>query len=179
MSASKGWNLAGVKAAVAVAGPDAVDDIARMPEEVGHGASHLGVIAHSAALREGGAWLDGLLAGLDDNRRLLGDLLARLLPGIGYRPPQGTYLVWLDCRPLGLDDPPEAASAARGLVTSLTGPAALFLERARVALSSGPAFGTGGSGHVRMNIGTTPEVITEAVHRMAAALSAPPESARS
>ena len=178
MSASKGWNLAGLKAAVAIAGPGAVDDIARMPEEVGHGASHLGVIAHSAALREGAAWLDALLAGLDDNRRLLAELLARHLPGIGYRPPPGTYLVWLDCRPLGLDDPPEA-SGARGLVTSLTGPAALFLERGGVALSSGPAFGTGGSGHVRMNIATSPEVITEAVSRMAAALSSGSGSAGS
>src|SRR4051794_24923098 len=80
MSASKGWNLAGLKAALAVAGPGAAADLARLPEEVGHGPSHVGVIAHTAALREGVPWLDALLAGLDDNRRLLADLLAEHLP---------------------------------------------------------------------------------------------------
>ena len=45
MSASKGWNLAGLKAALAIAGPDAASDLARLPEEVSHGPSHLGIIA--------------------------------------------------------------------------------------------------------------------------------------
>jgi cystathionine beta-lyase len=170
MSASKGWNLAGLKAALAVAGPAAADDIRRMPEEVSHGPSHLGVIAHTAALREGGEWLGALIGGLDDNRRLLADLLAEHLPGVGYAPPQGTYLAWLDCRRLGLDDdsagPPRQGSTAVG-----AGPAAVFLERGRVALSPGPAFGTGGSGHVRMNLATSPQLLTEAVRRMAAAVA--------
>ncbi|HEY3480945.1 MAG TPA: aminotransferase class I/II-fold pyridoxal phosphate-dependent enzyme, partial [Streptomyces sp.] len=53
MSATKGWNLAGIKAALAVAGPEAAADLRRLPEEVHHGASHLGVIAHTAAYRDG------------------------------------------------------------------------------------------------------------------------------
>lgn len=68
MSASKGWNLAGLKAALAVAGPEAAADLARMPEEVGHGASYLGVIAHTAAFQHGDSWLDALLGGLENNR---------------------------------------------------------------------------------------------------------------
>jgi cysteine-S-conjugate beta-lyase len=80
MSASKAWNLAGLKAALVVAGPAADEDLARMPEEVSHGPSHLAIIGHTAALRDGGGWLDALLAGLDDNRRLLADLLARYIP---------------------------------------------------------------------------------------------------
>ncbi|MFK3985093.1 MalY/PatB family protein [Micromonospora sp. NPDC050397] len=153
-SASKAWNLAGLKAAVAVAGPDAAADLARMPPEVADGPSHLGVIAHTAALRHGGAWLDNLLTGLDDNRRLLGELLARRLPQVRYRSPEGTYLAWLDCRALDLPgDPAEA-----------------FLERGRVALVPGPDFGTGGAGHVRLNLATSPELITEAVRRMAEAV---------
>ncbi|KRD19355.1 MULTISPECIES: MalY/PatB family protein [unclassified Streptomyces] len=154
MSASKGWNLAGLKAALAIAGPDAAADLARMPEEVGHGPSHVGVLAHTAALSEGTAWLDALLAGLDDNRRLLAALLAEHLPGVGYRPGGATYLAWLDCRALGLGDDP----------------AAVFLERGRVALSPGPDFGTGGAGHVRLNLATSPEILTEAVRRMASAV---------
>ncbi|MFE0192681.1 MalY/PatB family protein [Streptomyces sp. NPDC058989] len=152
MSATKAWNLAGLKAALALAGPAAAEDLARVPEEVGHGPSHLGVIAHTAALRDGGGWLDALCAGLDDNRRLLADLLAEHLPAVRYRPAPGTCLAWLDCRRLGLGDDP----------------AAVFLARGRVALSPGPDFGTGGAGHVRLNLATSPEVLTEAVRRMAA-----------
>nr|WSY49518.1 aminotransferase class I/II-fold pyridoxal phosphate-dependent enzyme [Streptomyces sp. NBC_00886] len=154
MSASKAWNLAGLKAALAVAGPAAAADLARLPEEVGHGPSHVGVIAHTAALRDGTAWLDALLAGLDDNRGLLADLLSEHLPAITYRPAEATYLAWLDCRVLGLGDDP----------------ADVFLRRGRVALSPGIDFRTGGAGHVRLNLATSPEVITEAVRRMATAL---------
>ncbi|MEU9553960.1 MalY/PatB family protein [Streptomyces fumanus] len=155
MSASKGWNLAGLKAALAVAGPGAAADLARLPEEVGDGPSHVGVLAHTAALRDGTAWLDALLAGLDENRRLLTRLLAERLPGIVHRAGEATYLAWLDCRALGLGDDP----------------AEVFLRRGRVALSPGPDFGTGGAGHVRLNLATTPEVLAEAVRRMAAAVS--------
>lgn len=154
MSASKAWNLAGLKAALALAGPGAAADLARLPEEVSHGPSHVGVIAHTAALTDGTAWLDALLAGLDENRRLLAGLLDRHLPGVRYRPAEATYLAWLDCRALGLGDDP----------------AEVFLERGRVAVNSGIPFGTGGAGHVRFNLATSPEVITEAVRRMAAAL---------
>jgi cystathionine beta-lyase len=154
LSASKAWNLAGLKAAVAVAGADSATDLARMPAVVSHGPSHFGVIAHSAALRHGGPWLEAVLAGLDANRRLLGELLTEHLPGVGYIPPQGTYFAWVDCRPLELADDP----------------AAVFLKRGRVAVMSGPAFGTGGAGYVRVNLATSAEIITEAVRRMAASV---------
>ncbi|MDL5205581.1 aminotransferase class I/II-fold pyridoxal phosphate-dependent enzyme [Streptomyces sp. ALI-76-A] len=155
MSATKAWNLPGLKAALAVAGPGAAADLARLPEEVGHGPSHVGVLAHTAALREGGPWLDALLAGLDDNRRLLADLLADHLPTVTHRPAEATYLAWLDCRALGLGDDP----------------ADTFLRRGRVALSPGTDFGTGGAGHVRLNLATSPEILQEGVRRMAAALA--------
>jgi len=154
VSASKAWNLAGLKAALAVAGSEAVADLARMPEEVSHGPSHLGIIAHSAGFRAGAEWLDAVLSGLDRNRHLLAELLAEHLPDVRYRPPEGTYLAWLDCRELDMGDDP----------------AAVFLARGRVALNSGPAFGTGGAGHVRLNLATSPDIITEAVRRMAASV---------
>lgn len=160
LSASKGWNLAGLKAAVAVAGADATQDLARLPEEVGHGASHLGVIAHVAALRDGGEWLDALLAGIARNQQRLLDLLAEHVPRAHYRPAGGTYLAWVDGRRLGLGDDP----------------AATFLRRGRVAFGSGPDFGTGGEGHVRINLATSPEILAEAVRRMGASLSAGPTS---
>lgn len=168
LSASKAWNLSGLKAALAVAGPDAAADLARLPEEVGHGPSHLGVLAHTAAFRDGGGWLDRLLAGLTANRALLDTLLAERLPAVGYLRPEGTYLAWLDCTPLGLDAGP--APDGPGVVTDLAGPARYFLDHARVALSSGHVFGTGGAGHVRLNFAAHPDVLTAAVTRMAASL---------
>ncbi len=166
MSASKAWNLAGLKAAVAIAGPEAAADLARIPEEVSHGPSHLGVLAHTAAYDDGEPWLDALLAGLRANRELLGRLLDKHLPGVGYRPPQGTYLAWLDCRPLELGE----GRADAGEIREITGPARFFRQRARVALSSGHAFGTGGTGHARLNFATSQRILTEAVARMGAAV---------
>jgi cysteine-S-conjugate beta-lyase len=154
-SAAKAWNLPGLRAAVAIAGPGAAADLARMPDEMVNRTSHLGQMAHAAAFREGGPWLDALLADLAENRRILAAAVAEHLPRVRYRPQPGTYLAWLDCRALGLGDDP----------------AAHFLERARVAVNSGLPFGTGGKGHVRLNYATTPEILTEAVERMGASLN--------
>lgn len=153
-SASKGWNLAGLKAALAVAGSEAVDDLRRLHEVHTHGASHVAAIAHIAALDNGRDWLARLLGELDANRQLLADLLARELPGVRYRMPEATYLAWLDCRDLGLG----------------ADPAARFRRTGRVALSPGRRFGEVGNGCVRFNMATSPEIITEAVRRMASSL---------
>jgi cysteine-S-conjugate beta-lyase len=147
-SASKGWNLAGFKAALVVAGVEAAETLAAAALR---GAGHIAVIAHTAAFNHGREWLDAAIAGIDDNRRLLADLLEIHLPAAGYRMPESTYLAWIDCRELGLGDDPAAA----------------FLERGRVALNSGLTFGDGGAGHVRLNLATSPAIIEEAVTRMA------------
>jgi len=154
-SASKAWNLPGLKAAQLVLSNE--DDAARWAE-VGflaiHGASTPGVLAAIAAYDHGEEWLDGVLAYLDGNRRLLAELLAEQLPEIGYTPPDGTYLAWLDCRALGID----------GSVGDF------LLERAGVALVDGPECGAPGAGHVRLNLATPRPVLTEIVTRMAAAV---------
>jgi cystathionine beta-lyase len=154
VSPSKGWNLAGLKSGLAVAGPHAVDDLRRMAEIHRHGASHIAVQAHSAALDDGREWLAALMTELDANRRLLGSLLDEHLPGVGYRIPEATYLAWLDCRDLGLGDDPATA----------------FRTLGGVALSPGPRFGTPGAGFARLNFATSPAVLTEVVTRMASAL---------
>ncbi|WP_199832554.1 MalY/PatB family protein [Gordonia iterans] len=166
MSASKAWNLAGLKAALAVAGPEAAGDLARIPEEVSHGPSHLGVLAHTAAYDAGEPWLDALLTGLRANRELLGRLLAEHLPTVGHRPAEGTYLAWLDCRSLDLGE----GRGTVGDVREIAGPARFFRHEAKVALSSGDAFGTGGAGHARLNFATSQRILTEAVARMGAAV---------
>lgn len=164
MSASKAWNLAGLKAALAVAGPDAGADLLRMPEEVSHGPSHLGLIAHTAALQHGQEWLGSLIQGLDSNRTLLRRLISEHLPEVHYREPEGTYLAWLDCR--YLESEMQDTPAGLAVVTDVAGPARLFLDEARVALSSGHVFGSGGAGYVRLNFATSQATLTEAVERM-------------
>jgi cystathionine beta-lyase len=168
ISASKAWNLSGLKAALAIAGAEAAADLQGMPEEVSHGPSHLGVIAHAEAFRTGDDWLDSLLQGLDANRALLGKLVAEHLPDVKHQSPQGTYLAWLDCRRLGFT---EDAADGLAVVADLSGPARWFLDHARVALSSGHVFGTGGSGHLRLNFATSQAILTEAISRMGRALS--------
>jgi cystathionine beta-lyase len=147
-SASKGWNLAGLKAAIAIAGPDAADDLRSVPAEIDYAPSHLGVISPTAAFQQGDAWLDALLAGLDANRTLLGELIRDHLPRVSWIPPEGTYLAWLDCRRLGVERVTDSGTFA--VATDLDGPAKLFHDRARVALNSGHIFGSGGEGFVRL-----------------------------
>ena len=170
-SASKAFNLAGLKAAVAMAGAEAAADLTAIPDALAHGPSHLGVIAHTAALEHGGAWLDALLDGLDENRTLLRTLLAEHLPEVRMNAPEGTYLAWLDCRALGPFADERTASGGCHGVADLAGPARMFLDRARVALSSGHVYGTGGAGHARLNYGTSPEILREAVARMGRAVN--------
>jgi cysteine-S-conjugate beta-lyase len=154
-SPSKGWNLAGLKSALAMAGPGAVDDFAGLHEVNTHGSSHLGAIAHVAAMADGRDWLAQLVDELDANRALLGRLLDEHLPGVRWQAPEATYLGWLDCRDLGLGDDP----------------ARVFRERGRVALGSGTNYGrAAGAGFVRINFATSPEVLEDAVRRMASVL---------
>ena len=154
-SASKAWNLPGLKAAQLVLSDE--HDAARWAEVgflAGHGASTPGVLAAVAAYDHGEAWLDGVLEYLDGNRRLLAELLSDRLPQIRYTPPEGTYLAWLDCRALGIE----------GRIGDF------FLERAGVALVDGPECGAPGAGHVRLNLATPRPVLTAVVTRMAAAV---------
>lgn len=150
-SASKGWNLAAFKAAVIVPGANAVQDLRSIPEREGNHPGHIGLIAHTAAYNDARPWLDAAVAGIDANRHTLAELLRECLPHARYCPPESTYLAWIDCGEIGLGDDPAKA----------------FLERGRVALSSGKAFGEGGAGYVRLNLATSPEILTEAVTRMA------------
>jgi cystathionine beta-lyase len=77
VSASKAWNLAGLKTALVLAGPGAADDLARIPADVRFAAGLFGVIASEAALREGEPWLADLLADLDANPGIAGPAAGR------------------------------------------------------------------------------------------------------
>ena len=156
VSASKAFNLAGLKCAAVVTGSPAMAEVVRrFPPDARWRTGHFGVLASVAAFTDGGPWLDQLLRTLDHRRSQLGELLAARLPTLRWRPPEATYLAWLDTSAIGPDD------TAREL----------FLERGRIALEPGLRFGAPGAGHVRLNYGTSAEIIDEATSRMAAALA--------
>ncbi|WDH77602.1 aminotransferase class I/II-fold pyridoxal phosphate-dependent enzyme [Microbacterium esteraromaticum] len=152
VSASKAFNLAGLKCALMVAESAAHRRVLRrLPVEVEWRTGQFGLLAAVAAFApESDEWLDGLLLTLDANRRLLGDLLADRLPEAEYRMPDAGYLGWIDLSALGWG----------------ANPAKRILREAGVALHFGPAFGAEGAGHVRLNFGTSPEIITEAIERI-------------
>lgn len=150
-SASKAWNLAGLKSSVIVTSSERTRAlVAKLPADLPYHAGHLGVLGARAAFLEGGPWLDQTIAILDRNRHLLTSLLNEHLPDVVYAPPAAGYLAWLDCRALGLGDDP----------------AKVFLERGRVAFSPGPTFGREGHGFARLNLATTAALLEEGVLRM-------------
>jgi cystathionine beta-lyase len=153
-SASKAFNLAGLKCALMItAGDEPARVVRSLPDEVEWRTGLFGALAGVAAFsQESDEWLDALLAALDENRRLLAELLAEHVPAARYRIPDAGFLAWVDLTDLGWGD----------------NPAAKILREANVALHFGPHFGDEGRGHVRINIGCSPEVLREAVERIGA-----------
>ena len=114
------------------------------------------LVAFETAYRYGHEWLDALITYLHKTREMVMVYAKQHLPKITVIPAQGTYLLWLDCRQLGLSD--EALQQ-------------LFIEQAKLALSPGAMFGKGGSGFMRMNIGTTQQNVLLALDKLKQALS--------
>lgn len=151
-SSSKGWNIAGLKCAIIVT-EDAVlhEKLNAIAPATHYRASLLGGFASVAAFELGEPWLDSLLINLDQNRYLVAELIAELAPEIGYHIPHCSYLAWLDLTALKLGDDP----------------AAILLEKAKVAFVPGIRFGEQSSQYVRLNFATSPEIIREAMVRIA------------
>jgi cystathionine beta-lyase len=152
LSASKAWNLAGLKCAAVVTGaPRMAAVTGRLPSDTRWRIGHFGVISAVAAFTAGEPWLDQLLLTLGQRRLLLGDLLRHRLPMLTWHPPEATFLAWLNCTALGADDRARER----------------FLDHGRVALEPGLGFGAAGSGYARLNFATSPGILDEATARMA------------
>ena len=154
-SASKAFNLPGLKCAQLILSND--EDRAaweRFGWYVTEATSTLGVVASTAAYRDGGPWLADVLAYLDGNRALLSELLAEHLPGAVCTPPEGTYLAWVDVRAM---DPPEALADR-------------LLADAGVAVVDGARCGEPGRGHIRLNLATPRPVLRQVVAKIGDAL---------
>ena len=152
-SAGKAWNLASFKAGLIIGGLDTAAVLRHLPPLALQAMGHWAAIAHTAAMRHAQDWVDQLSVEVAANKQLLARRLAESLPGARYQPGEGTYLAWVDCTGLGLEDPSHT-----------------FRERGRVAFSPGAAFSSGHRQWVRVNLATSPAIISQAVDRMAASL---------
>ncbi|WP_210479646.1 MalY/PatB family protein [Naasia sp. SYSU D00948] len=153
-SASKAWNLPGLKCAQLILTNEADEERWQRDGFLHeHGASNLGVVANIAAYREGGDWLASAIRYTDENRHALTRMISHSLPGMRYREPEGTYIAWLDARALELEDP-----------------ATFFRESAGVALTDGLACGSPGAGFLRLVFATPRPILEDAIERMATAV---------
>jgi len=151
-AASKGWNIAGLKCAIIVAGSQAMHEkLNALPPALHYRASLLGAFATAVAFEKSVTWLDAVITQLDHNRNLISTLVAELLPEVIYNPPQHSYLAWFDLTALNLGDEPTA----------------VILDKTKVALNAGHIYGAQWGQFARMNYATSPEIITQAITQMA------------
>lgn len=154
-SATKSFNIAGLRCAVVLFGSDRLAErFNAWPERIRGAVSSFGMEATRIAWTECDEWLDALLAHLEGNRDFLHAFVAERLPGMRMVLPAATYLGWLDCREFGLEPDPYR----------------WFLDRARVGFNDGRDFGDGGEGHVRINFATSRAILTQVLERMEEAL---------
>jgi cystathionine beta-lyase len=160
-SASKAWNIPGLKCAQAVGDSAAAQAVLQsLPEAMRSRTGHLGVIASTAAYTDTSTWLDDLLETVERNHHQFAELLLRTPTGLRHIPPAATYFAWLDCRGLGVGDDP----------------AVLIRERGRVALDSGLKYGANGAGYLRVTLATDVDTVDEIGRRIATALVSEPVS---
>ena len=154
-SASKAFNIAGLRCAVAIFGSRKLQkQFNSLPRHELGGIGVPGIEAMMAAWRFAQPWLDDVLVHLESNRDYLLSRLRADFPAVIVHPPEATYLAWLDCRALEIEGTPYE----------------FFLRRAKVALSDGRNFGPPGRGFARINFATSKEILAEALDRMAEAL---------
>jgi len=156
MSASKTFNIAGFKNAYAIVpNPAMREKLSKVLQGLHFGSGDLfGILGLEIAYRHGRDWLDELLLYLEENRDLA--VSALRATGVGVVSPQGTYLLWLDFRKLGMSQ--------EELMKFL-------INRAKLGLNDGLAFGPNGAGFARMNIGCPRRTLEEGLHRLTKALS--------
>jgi len=154
-AASKGWNIAGLKCAILISqNAEMNSKLANLAPAMHYRASLLGGFATAVAFADSGVWLDTVITQLDHNRHLIKNLLAEKLPTVRYHIPQNSYLAWLDLESLHLGADPSVT----------------LIEKCRVAFNPGHAFGKQCDQYVRLNFATSPEIITEAIDRIARAV---------
>jgi cystathionine beta-lyase len=155
---SKTFNIPGLGLSCIIAPNAAQRHAIRQAFEMQHisNTNPFSIAAFEAAYSGGEAWLDELLVYLQGNRDFVSDYVAQHLPGIKVIRSQGTYLLWLDCRGLGMSDVKLRE---------------FFVHKAKVGMNPGTVFGKNGSGFMRLNIASPRRVIAEGLGRIKRALA--------
>ena len=158
MAPSKAFNMPGLASSYAIAVDPGIRRRFQTFLEAGEfGEGHmLAYVGCAAAYREGEEWLGQLLAYLQGNIDFTEQFLKERIPAIGMIRPQASYLIFLDCRRLGLTQPE--------LVN-------LFVDKAHLALNDGTMFGRGGEGFMRLNVGCPRSVLRRALEQLEEAVS--------
>lgn len=158
MAPSKAFNMPGLASSYAIAVDPGIRRRFQTFLEAGEfGEGHmLAYVGCAAAYREGEEWLGQLLAYLQGNIDFTEQFLKERIPAIGMIRPQASYLIFLDCRRLGLPQPE--------LVN-------LFVDKAHLALNDGTMFGRGGEGFMRLNVGCPRSVLRRALEQLEQAVS--------
>ncbi len=158
MAPSKTFNLAGLQASTVIIKNERMRRAFRTVQ------TRLGItslnpfaaIGLETAYRHGKEWLEELLDYLYENIMTAKDFIDREIPGISVMIPDATYLIWLDCRKLGLSD--------REIWDALT-------KKGKLGLEPGPKYGPGGEGFLRMNVGCSRKILMEGLNRLKKAFS--------
>jgi cysteine-S-conjugate beta-lyase len=154
-SASKTFNLAGLRTAVAhIDHAPLIDALAAMPAHLNGSPGSLGVVGTVTAWTDCDDWLDAVRQTLTVRRDHLARRLAADVGSVRFDLPEATYLGWLDFRGSGLGDDPSK----------------VLLDRAGVALASGPKYGPNGAGFARINFATSEQILDAIVDRIADAV---------
>jgi cystathionine beta-lyase len=173
-SATKSFSLSGMKAAWYFSTNR--DYLERVRANTRADLNTLGLVATQAALTEGDDWLDELLVYLDENHEFAEAYIRERMPLVKYTKGQGTYLAWLDVSEVVEKIGAESTAAEESAIseTEVTAERIVqqwFAENARVYLNAGSSYGTGGAGHMRMNLATTRMLVERALENMASALA--------
>lgn len=157
MAPSKTYNIAGLHASVAVIQDEELRNTVRgYMQYLISSPSILSLVAAKAAYEHGDDWLREQTAYLQKNRDMIGDAISNgMLPGVRWSKPEGTFLAWLDCRELGVEDDLQE----------------FFMENAKVCMNDGCTFGDAGEGFLRLNFGCTRAVLKQALEKMAEAIN--------
>lgn len=151
---TKPFNIAGLKVGFAISeNPELLTRFKEKAEGLVGPPNTFGQVATIAAYTQGDKWLRDTLSYIKANRDFVAEYLAAELPQIGFKPPEGTYLAWLDFRNRGIEDLES-----------------FLLEQAKVGLNQGPSYGPGGEGFARLNLATSRAIVTEALERIRKAL---------
>ena len=155
---SKTFNLAGMStSSIIIANPALRKEFRKITDSLHISNGNIfGTVASEAAYTSGDQWLDELLTYIDGNIEFTVDYLGKMIPEIIPSATEATYMIWLDCRKLGMKGS-ELMS--------------FFVNRAGIGMNEGSSFGPGGEGFMRMNVATTRAVLKRALENIERAVS--------